>query len=276
MPWAMPVEDSERPLLKRLAFTAVGWAIGLITTRPLQRMRQRQGLPPVGPEGFTSARLNLVPVSPAVYAPNPGWDPRHWVVGYWYAEEPSSWEPPKELHAFLKEAEPPLAVSLGAMSLGRDDGRESASLFADAIQRAGVRAIVQDWQEDLEQSPLPRTIYAAGSLPRTSGVVHHGGFGTTGAVLRAGIPHLVIPHVADHFFWGNRVHELGVGLAPMRRTRLDTAGLAAALKELAHSRELRTAASLLGEQIRAENGVDHAVQLIVETFDPPFGSAPHG
>ena len=43
-------------------------------------------------------------------------------------------------------------------------------------------------------------------------------------------------------------------------------GLASALKELANNDKLRTAASILGEQIRAENGVANAVNLIEETF----------
>ena len=39
-----------------------------------------------------------------------------------------------------------------------------------------------------------------------------------------------------------------------------------AARSLAHNSKLRAAASLLGEQIRAENGVDNAVHLIEETF----------
>ncbi len=273
MPWAIPWKDPERPLFKRIAYGAIDGLISLITTRPLNRMRRRQGLPPVGPEGFTSTRLNLVPVSPVVCAPNPHWEPHHRVVGYWFVEEPSGWEPPADLLAFLENGEPPLVVSLGAMSLGSGGALETASLFMDAIQQAGVRAIIQGWDEGLAQLALPPTIYAAGSLPhswllpRTAGVVHHGGFGTTSAGLRAGIPSLVIPHLADQFFWGQRVHECGVGPPPIRRAGLDTEGLAAALEELAHNGALRSAASLLGEQIRADNGVDDAVRLIEEMFD---------
>jgi UDP:flavonoid glycosyltransferase YjiC (YdhE family) len=273
MPWAIPVEDPERPLFKRLAFAAIGRVIESITTRPLNRIRRRQGLAPVGPEGFASTHLNLVPISPAVYAPSPYWAPHHRTVGYWFVKEPSGWEPPADLLAFIENDEPPLVVSLGAMSLGNGDAPETVSLFVDAIQQAGVRAIVQGWDEEFTQLALPPTIYAAGSLPhswllpRAAAVVHHGGFGTTSAGLRAGIPHLVIPHIADQFFWGQRVYELGVGLPPIRRTKLDAEGLAVALEELTHNDKLRAAASPLGEQIRAENGVDDAVRLIEETFD---------
>jgi len=84
--------------------------------------------------------------------------------------------------------------------------------------------------------------------------------------LRAGIPALVIPHIADQFYWGQRVYELGVGLKPIRRAKLDTKGLAASLDGLVRNEKLHVSASLLGEQIRAENGIENAVRLIEERF----------
>ena len=273
MPWAIPWDDPGRPLFKRAAYGAIDGLVSLITTRPLNRMRKRQGLPPVGGEGFTSAHLNLVPVSPAVFAPIPHWEQRHRVVGYWFAEEPSDWEPPTDLRAFLEEGEPPLVISLGAMSLGEVDALESAHLFVEAIQQAGVRAVVQGWDLGMQQLTLPPSIYAAGSLPhswllpRSAGIVHHGGFGTTSAGLRAGVPALVIPHIADQFYWGQRVHELGIGLPPIARSKLNISRLAAALEALKQDDQLRAAAESLGEQIRTEKGVDNAVNLIEATFE---------
>ena len=194
------------------------------------------------------------------------------MVGYWFVEEPGGWEPPVDLLAFIENSEPPLVVSLGAMSLGDEETLETASLFVDAIQRVGMRAIVQGWDAGVKQLALPPTIYAAGSLPHSwllplaAGVVHHGGLGTTSAGLQAGIPALVIPHIADQFYWGQQVHELGVGPAPISRSKLDPDSLVAALDELVHNDKRRPAASLLGEKIRAESGVDNAVHLIEETF----------
>ena len=106
-----------------------------------------------------------MPVSPVVYPPNPHWDHRHRVVGYWFAKALGEWQPSADLLAFLDNGEPPLLVSLGVMSLGDDDARESASLFVESIQQAGVRAIVQGWDVGMKQLILPPSIYAAGALP---------------------------------------------------------------------------------------------------------------
>ena len=271
-PWGIPWDDPRRSLFKRTAYRGLDGLISLITTLPLNRMRKRQGIAPVGPEGFASARLNLVPISPAVYAPNPRWASQHQVVGYWFADEPRGWHPSAELVAFLESGDPPRLITLGAMSLGADDAYENASLFVEAVRRAGVRAIIQGWDAGIRRLALPPTIYAAGSLPHTwllprcAGIVHHGGFGTTSAGLSAGIPSLIIPHLVDQFYWGRRVHELGVGLKPIQRAKLDAEALAVALQGLTRSADRRAAAARLGEQIRAEDGVANAVRLIEETF----------
>jgi UDP:flavonoid glycosyltransferase YjiC (YdhE family) len=92
--------------------------------------------------------------------------------------------------------------------------------------------------------------------------VHHGGFGTTSAGLRAGIPALIIPHIADQFYWGQRIHELGAGPQPIRRVSLDQQNLASALRKLVDDDDFSATASILGEQIRDENGIENAVKLI--------------
>jgi sterol 3beta-glucosyltransferase len=272
MPWAIPWSDPDRPLLKRAVYGVMDGLISLITTRPLNRIRKRQGLPSVGKDGFSSPYLNLVPVSPTVYEPNPHWDSHHHLVGYWFVEESDEWRPPEKLLAFVEHGEPPLVISLGAMSLGDEDAKETARLFVDAVQLVNVRAIIQGWEEGMRELSLPASIFNAGSLPhswllpRSAGVVHHGGFGTTAAGLWAGIPALVIPHLADQFYWGQRIFELGVGPQPIRRAALDGEGLAIALGELVGNEAFRTSAFDLGERIRTEHGIDDAVRLIEETF----------
>jgi UDP:flavonoid glycosyltransferase YjiC (YdhE family) len=272
MPWAIPWDDPQRPLFKRMVYGVIDRLISLITTLPLNRIRRRLELPPVGKAGFTSPRLNLVPVSPLIFAPNPHWEPQHRIVGYWFAEPPGTWQPPTDLLAFLENSEPPLLISLGAMSLGEDGALESANLFVEAVQQAEVRAIIQGWESGIGKLTLPPTVHAAKSLPHSwllpkcAGLVHHGGFGTTAAGLRAGVPQLIIPHIADQFYWGQRVHQLGVGLPYIPRPKLDRNGLVAALKELSSDTGLRVTASVLGERICAETGIENAVHLIEEVF----------
>ncbi|HHY89125.1 MAG TPA: glycosyltransferase family 1 protein [Chloroflexi bacterium] len=272
MPQAIPAPDPQAPLWKRALGGLAGAGMGLVMTRPLNQIRQKVGLPPMGQTGITSPSLNLIPLSPLVSPPDPRWEPRHRVTGYWFAPAPESWTPPDDLARFLEAGPPPVVVSLGAMAISGNDAREAAEVFVRAIQQAGVRAILQGWEEPLSTISLPESILPAGSiphewlLPRASAFIHHGGFGSTSAGLRAGIPSMAVPHIIDQFLWGNKLHELGVGPKPIPRGKLKVEPLAAALRELVDNPEMKARSAELGEAVRGENGVEAAVGLIEGVF----------
>jgi UDP:flavonoid glycosyltransferase YjiC (YdhE family) len=138
-----------------------------------------------------------------------------------------------------------------------------------ALDQANLRAVVQGWDEALQDFPVPATVFKAGSLPHSwlfdqvSAVVHHGGFGTTAAVLRSGAPGIVIPHIIDQFYWGMRVHELGAGPRFIPRGQLSTNKLSAALIQVVSDPGMRLRSAELGECIRNDpDGVITAVRMI--------------
>ena len=267
MPQAIPVQDPEASFITRGFTKLAGAGMGLLMTRPLNQIRKRLGIRPMGATGITSPTLNLIPLSPQVYSPNPLWEPRHCMTGYWFASSPQTWTPPADLSKFLEEGERPIVISLGAMALSGEDALEAAQITLSAVEQAGVRAIIQGWDESMKQLQIPPSVFHAGSVPhdwllqRSAGLVHHGGFGTTASGFRAGIPALVIPHIIDQFIWGQKVAELGVGPQPIPRKKLKPQAMADALAEM-NSPEMRAKASTLGEKIRQERGIEVAVKLI--------------
>jgi sterol 3beta-glucosyltransferase len=98
-------------------------------------------------------------------------------------------------------------------------------------------------------------------FPRCKVVIHHGGAGTTGAGLRAGIPAITIPFAADQPFWGQRVAMLAAGPAPIPIKRL-TAGTLIRALAVAESARTRECAQAVGRTLRSEDGVGNAVRLI--------------
>jgi UDP:flavonoid glycosyltransferase YjiC (YdhE family) len=105
-------------------------------------------------------------------------------------------------------------------------------------------------------------------LPRMRAVVHHGGAGTTGAALRAGVPSVAVPFTADQAFWGRRIHRLQVGPAPLRADRLTVARAAAMVREAVSDHRYRIRAADLGRRLRAEDGVATAIDVIHRQLDP--------
>lgn len=120
----------------------------------------------------------------------------------------------------------------------------------------------------LKTSNVPATVHLIASIPhswlfpRMAAVVHHGGVGTTAAGLRAGVPSIIVPFMADQPFWGQRVADLGVGVAPIPRRHLTSERLAAAITATVTDAPMRQRAAALGEAVRAEDGVDNAVAVI--------------
>src|SRR5690606_22961822 len=140
-------------------------------------------------------------------------------------------------------------------------------LMIEALQKTGKRGIIHTGWAGLHAKNLPDDIFLLDYaphdwlFPQMAGVVHHGGAGTTGAALRAGVPNTVVSHMADQPYWGRRVYELEVGAPFIRRHELSSARLAEAILTMTTSPEIAENAVKLGAAIREEDGVAEAVKV---------------
>jgi UDP:flavonoid glycosyltransferase YjiC (YdhE family) len=139
-------------------------------------------------------------------------------------------------------------------------------IISDALKQTNNRGIIlSGWGGVTNQSSGDMLYLEAAPherlLPKCKMVIHHGGAGTTSAGLRAGIPNIVVPFTADQPFWGKRVQAIGAGPKPVLVKTLSVEKLIRAIAE-ADSEALRERAQAIGQEIRCEDGVGHAVKLI--------------
>lgn len=270
-PGRIPLPPKPNPTL----IERVIWPVlSKLFTAPTNRFRRRVGAPLVKDlSDMMSKRMILLPVSRFVAPNHPGWPAQVCQTGYWFTRPQAGWKPPQGLLEFLNAGEKPLSVSLGVMSLSGSHARRGAQIVLQAIQDTKVRAVIQGWDDALKDLNLPVSAYHAGSIPhgwlfsRVRAVVHHGGFGTTAAVLAAGLPGIVVPHVIDQFYWAQRVAELGVGPKFIPRGRLSVENLTAAIKQAVDDDSLKAKSAQLGKNIQSEpDGVDMAVKIIENAF----------
>jgi sterol 3beta-glucosyltransferase len=189
------------------------------------------------------------------------------VTGYWFLDEPETWHPPAELADFLAAGEPPVYIGFGSMGFGKH-AQTRGQIVVDAVEKARVRAVVATGWGGLQVGSVPDDVHVVEAVPhswlfpRTVGVVHHGGAGTTAAGLLAGRPTLVCPVLGDQGFWAQRVKNLGVGPTPLPVRRLSVAGLADRLCMLRREGSYRSRAQAVSEELLLEDGVANAVRAL--------------
>ncbi|KDQ54854.1 glycosyltransferase family 1 protein [Jaapia argillacea MUCL 33604] len=224
--------------------------------------------------------------SPVVVPPPLDWPEWIRVTGYWFLDDAEvgskTWDPPPSLVKFIDSAHNSgkKVVYIGFGSIVVSDPKAMTHCVVEAIVRSGVHAILsKGWSDRLHKTgsevskpeePLPEQIYPINSLPhdwlfnRIDAACHHGGAGTTGASLRAGIPTIIKPFFGDQFFWADRVEALGVGSGVRKLT---VEGLTEALVAATTDPKQIARAKILGEEIRAEKGVATAIEAIYRDLE---------
>jgi len=219
---------------------------------------------------YNEAATALYCYSPLVIPEPADWPPSHHATGYWFLDSSADWRPPAGLVDFLSAGPPPVCVSFGS-SRDRNPKRLTEIILA-ALARTGHRGLLLTGRGGLTEINLPHDVFLTDSVPhdwlfpRVAAVVHHAGAGTTGAVLRAGLPSVVVPWWGDMPFWADRLHALGVSPRPIPKARLSSARLAEAIAAAVEDQPLRDRAVTLARQIRAEDGVSRAVEILEKTF----------
>lgn len=205
--------------------------------------------------------------SPTVVPPPNDWPSSLYMAGYWFLDPPPNWTPPVNLTHFLAAGPAPVYVGFGSMASAH--ATSTTRLICTALHRAGQRGIlVTGWGGLIDPGMIHPNVLVLAEvphsylLPRTAAVVHHGGAGTTAAALHAGVPSIIIPYIADHFFWGEHVAALGAGPTPIVQHRLNADSLAAAIQTAVSDAGLIQRGAEVGKMIQAEDGVGKAIRFI--------------
>lgn len=208
--------------------------------------------------------------SPSVVAPPLDYSDWIRVTGYWFLDEGTEWTPPDDLREFIEKArrDDKKLVYVGFGSIIVPDPAKMTQDVIDAVLRADVRCVLsKGWSDRLgdgqaasvPEVQLPPEIFQIKSAPhdwlfsQMDAAAHHGGSGTTGASMRAGIPTIVRPFFGDQFFFGARLEDLGVGIC---LRKWGAGAFARALWEATHSERMVLKAKVLGESIRKVSQVE--------------------
>lgn len=267
--FALP--GSYGPLLNRLTYKLLYFSRLLFLPTVNSWRRDVLGLGKASPLGAAAARdrkpAQLCAVSPTVIPGYPADESENiQTTGYWFLDEGQDWRPDPALLAFLENGDPPVYIGFGSMTTG--DPNRLAQTVVDGVRRTGVRALLATGWGAIGEIDVPENIHVIEGAPHyalfkhVSAVVHHGGAGTTGAGLRAGLPTLICPLAVDQPFWGRRVFALGCGPKPQPLKRLGAERFAEGLIELTQTQSYRVRAREVASAIAEEDGVSRAVEIV--------------
>lgn len=174
--------------------------------------------------------------SPALI-PKPGdWGEEIDVSGFVFLDLASTFEPPKALVEFLDAGEPPIYIGFGSIVVNDTD--KLTEIIFEAVEKAGVRALVSRGWGEFGKEDAPDNIFMLDNtphdwlFPRIKGCVHHGGAGTTAIGLKCGLPTMIVPFFGDQYFWGSMIGKSGAGPEPVPYKHLNSDKLAAGIKYL--------------------------------------------
>lgn len=226
------------------------------------RILERNGLPRCQRFLFNPAPLSMIAVSPGLMQPKklPGND-RLKFIGYLRWQAPEDPEIQKELEQFTDGERVPV-LNFGSVTF-----EETRKIMHRFLMNwpSGKKIVIQSGWAGLtvERAARPE-IKVIGRVSHdqlfkmASVVIHHGGAGTTASVLHAGVPQIIIPHIADQFFFGREVERLRTGIVIGRKRWPEN--LPSAVNKVEKSTKLRNRALELAAILEAEDGPGNAVR----------------
>lgn len=236
---------------------------------PYREFRSELGLDPDFDPLFSgkfSKELHLILFSRALAKPQPDWPAAGVQTGFcFYDGQADSGTMPASLADFLSAGEPPIVFTLGSAAV-----MDAGDFFDESVEAAkilGRRAVMIYGRDNAPPDGLTSEIvgyeYAPYSqvFPYAECVVHQGGVGTTGQVLRAGVPHVIMPYGHDQPDNAARCRRIGVGeIIPRSAYSAETA--AGTLRKVLRSPAYRSNAVKYSEVVHGEGGTVTACDAI--------------
>lgn len=257
--------------LKQGFWLAIDFAvIDPVVSPSLNQVRMELGLKPVSRIFHTWLHSpdRVLGLFPEWFAPpQPDWPPNTTLTGFPLYDHTHDAVLPEKVEQFLDQYPFPFVFTPGsANKFGMDFFREAVRA-CQQIQHPGI--FLTRYPEQLPRG-LPSFIqhfsYVPLSqlLPRSRGLIHHGGIGTCAQAFYAGIPQLIQPLAFDQFDNGDRIQRLGVGHILSRR-HFHGEQLLTHLQRMANDETLFTRCRTIQDKFAGIDSLEMACQIIETT-----------
>ncbi|XP_058091092.1 sterol 3-beta-glucosyltransferase UGT80B1 isoform X3 [Magnolia sinica] len=168
------------------------------------------------------------------------------VVGFCFLNLGSKYQPQKEFVQWIEEGPKPIYIGFGSMF------QNFLTIFfslRSALMIGCFHSVLQ-WFIMVELVQLPQDL----------GLGYY-------SFLQISPCHAVVPFFGDQFFWGDRIHAIGLGPAPIPISELSIEGLSNSIRFMLNP-EVKLQAMELAKKIENEDGVAAAVNAFHRHLPP--------
>jgi sterol 3beta-glucosyltransferase len=244
--------------------------------------RSHIGLPPLENAyrhtSFSSV-LNLVTIS-KVFCDrlSDGWSDKFKVCGYFPHQLATGTAPaPVGMAEFIAKGEAPIFFSMGSAAHFDKAPMTRFELVIAAARAIGRRLIIQCTNgEEIghlcgdadDIFVIKGEINHQTVMPHCALIIHHGGTGTTHAACMSGRPSLVLHYWGDMPDWAEDMQALGVAGETIYAMDVTSEWLVDQMTKVLNDTAMAYRAKLVGEQMRAEDPLAEAVDILEQAFMP--------
>ena len=234
---------------------------------PLNAFRSSLGLPPIHRilRDYVHSPELVIGLFPEWFAsPQVDWPQNTHLTGFLMHDDSARRGITPEVDEYLAAGTPPLLFTPGsAAATLKDFFRESVEACRTGRNRA---MLVTQFPEQLPED-LPPGVRHFSYLPfsqimhRCAAIVYPGGIGTMAQAIKAGIPHLIVPHGHDQPDNAFRIKRLGLG-STIYPERYKAPRINRELADLITSAEVRSRCAEFRRQIDSTEAVERTCDLI--------------
>lgn len=244
----------------------------LMMAKSINRNRKSLGMKPMKnlTTHLPANAHNVLLYSQSLGSIDPSWEWKWKINGYCFND---NFHYEKEAHDNLmrfvdQDDRPVIFFTLGSCN-SKKKGR-FVSHLSQIIKEKNYKLIIgsgwskddADWECEDHVFRLDKAIPHYLLLPKCTGVIHHGGSGTTHNVARYGIPQMILPLFIDQHYWGYQVEKLGLGPGYANIGKISKEELEKKVDDLVHNPLYKKNASAIHAQIQQENATDKFCDFI--------------
>lgn len=232
-----------------------------ITRNPLNEYRKKLGLKTVSSVTNLYQDNLLIATDAELDPTRPDIKEKFIQTGYWHLQED---EIPLNLDADQKGRQ---LVYLGFGSMPDYTKDETIMIIKEIANQLNIVFVVS---EKLLAGKEPGSniipIGYASHLdlfPQVDIVIHHGGAGTTHTAAYSGKPQIIVPQIADQFYWAEMLKELGVAPNYIDKENINQNSLQERIQDILKNKSFQNNAQTLGQNLRQKkSGIDQALAYL--------------